>query len=137
MKKNAILIAGILCVASASQAQQDASDRYKSGQYDTLSDAGSSSDDISADSSKRGGTLDARGYDQEANNDEIEGPPDPINPGQQADSSIRGGSIFAREREWNHDMEPSSGSHKRQRKADSSIRGGSLEARGAREARMQ
>src|SRR5688572_27220233 len=82
MKKNAILIAGILCVASASRAQEDASDRYKSGQYDVSSEAASSGeDDISADSSKRGGSLDARGYDQAANNDEVEGAPDPINPG--------------------------------------------------------
>ena len=55
-------------------------------------------DDISADSTKRGGSLDARGYDQDANNDELEGSPDPLNPGKKADSSIRGGSIFARER---------------------------------------
>ena len=138
MKKNAILIAGILCVAGASRAQEDASTRYKPGQYDSSPEAASYGDDISADSSKRGGTLDARGYDQGANNDEIEGAPDPINPGKQADSSIRGGSIFSREREWNHDMEPSSRrmDHKRHLKADSSIRGGSLEARGAREARM-
>lgn len=138
MKKNAILIAGILCVAGASRAQDDASERNKLGQYDASVESASHHDDISADSSKRGGSLDARGYDQGANNDEIEGVPDPINPGKQADSSIRGGSIFAREKEWNHDMEPSSGrlDHKRYMKADSSIRGGSMEARGAREARM-
>lgn len=139
MKKNAILIAGILCVASASRAQEDASERYKSYQYDTSPGQSSSAvygDDISADSSRRGGSLDARGYNQEANSNEIESAPKPINPGNQADSSIRGGSIFAREREWNHDMEPSSGrvDRKRHLKADSSIRGGSLEARGAREA---
>ena len=92
--------------------------------------------EIRADSSIRGGSLEARGYDREANNDEIETAPNPINPGKQADSSIRGGSLYAREREWNHDAEPSSGSVDKQRhmKADSSIRGGSLEARGSREA---
>ena len=93
-------------------------------------------DDISADSSVRGGSLDARGYDQDANDDELEGRAEPINPGKQADSSIRGGSIFARERNWNHDAEPSAGEHAPDRhlKADSSIRGGSIEARGGREA---
>lgn len=97
-----------------------------------------SASDFSADSSKRGGSLDARGYDQDANDDELEGTPHPINPGKQADSSIRGGSIFARERDWNHNTEPSSaefdGDH--HMKADSSIRGGSIEARGGREARL-
>jgi hypothetical protein len=196
MKKNAILIAGILCVASQAQ---DA-DRYKSAspsQSDTASPSTSTEtlerdarqvpvppsepapepsestlqdssvgaspstssstfdssksdadyvtdysleddadNDISADSSVRGGSLDARNYDQDANDDELEGAPDPINPGKQADSSLRGGSITAREREWNHDSEPSSGrmDRKRHMKADSSIRGGSLEARGGREA---
>ena len=61
MKKNAILIAGILCVAGASRAQEDATDRAKSGEYDASLKASSYSDDISADSSKRGGSLDARG----------------------------------------------------------------------------
>ena len=92
-----------------------------SGSYSQNND-----DDISADSSIRGGSLDARGYDQDANDDELEGTPDPINPGKQADSSIRGGSVNAREREWNHDSEPSTGEHRENRhmKADSSIRGG-------------
>src|SRR5687767_11386148 len=199
MKKNAIIIAGILAAAGAAQAQQEASDRYRASspsQYDqapststevldrdsqqrvvppTTSDsalnhnwesAGSSSGsvsatvsgdnyeadadedtnlegedstpsdhDISADSSIRGGSVEARGYDKDANNDEIEGEPNALNPGKQADSSIRGGSIYARERDWNHDSEPSSGlrDHKRHMKADSSIRGGSIEARGGRE----
>ncbi|MGZ8900440.1 MAG: BON domain-containing protein, partial [Limisphaerales bacterium] len=46
------------------------------------------------------------------------------------------GSIFAREREWNDDFEPSSPQRENDRhlKADSSIRGGSIEARGGREA---
>ena len=135
MKKNAIIIAGILFVAGASQAQQDSSDRYKSSSP-LCEEHSLHQDDISADSSRRGGSLDARGYLQHENNNEIEGAPDALNPGKQADSSIRGGSIFAREREWNHDSEPSSGQldHKRWMKADSSIRGGSLEARGSREA---
>jgi osmotically-inducible protein OsmY len=92
--------------------------------------------DISADSSRRGGSLDARGYRQNENDDELEGPAHPLNPGNKADSSLRGGSIYAREREWNHDAEPSSGQldDKRWMKADSSIRGGSIEARGGREA---
>ncbi|HEX7863248.1 MAG TPA: hypothetical protein VF773_23165 [Verrucomicrobiae bacterium] len=96
----------------------------------------SSQSDISADSSVRGGSLDARGYDQDANNDEIEATSDPINPGKEADSSIRGGSVYARERDWNHDSEPSVGAHRENHhmKADSSIRGGSIEARGGREA---
>jgi hypothetical protein len=193
MKKNAIMIAGILFAAGASQAQQESSDRYRSSspsQYDTGSALNSSEtverdargvavpstspdssatihdsdgslsgqanggnfqvsgdtdyesdhslaneSDISADSSVRGGSLDARGYNQHENDDEVEGVPHPINPGKQADSSLRGGSIYSREREWNHDSEPSSGKieHKRPMKADSSIRGGSLEARGGRE----
>ncbi len=138
MKKNAILIAGIMFVSGC------ASNYSQRAQYDathdtsaTVSSSYAYSDDISADSSKRGGSLDARGYDQDANNDEIEGTPDPLNPGRKADSSVRGGSIFAREREWNHDAEPSSGVRESDRhmKADSSIRGGSIEARGGREAR--
>ena len=136
MKKNAIIIAAILFVAGASQAQQDSSDRYRSSSPLGEGEYSLHQDDISADSSRRGGSLDARGYLQHENNDEIEGAPDALNPGKQADSSIRGGSIFAREREWNHDSEPSSGQldHKRWMKADSSIRGGSLEARGGRDA---
>jgi hypothetical protein len=138
MKKNAILIAGIMFVSGC------ASNYSQRAQYDathdtsaTVSSSYAYSDDISADSSKRGGSLDARGYDQDANNDDIEGTPDPLNPGRKADSSLRGGSIFARERELNHDAEPSSGVRESDRhmKADSSIRGGSVEARGAREAR--
>ncbi len=137
MKKNAVLIASIMFVAGcatneAQRASYDSS--YDSG---TVSPSYSEHDDISADSTKRGGSLDARGYHQDANNDEVEGAPDPINAGKEADSSIRGGSVFARERDWNHDSEPSSGvpESNRHMKADSSIRGGSLEARGAREAR--
>src|SRR5687767_12332291 len=149
MKKNAIIIAGILAAAGAAQAQQEASDRYRASspsQYDqapststevvdrdaqqrvvppttsdsalshNLESAGSSSSsvsatvnedvqvdaddefhsdrDISADSSIRGGSLEARGYDKDANDDEIEGEPNALNPGKQADSSIRGGSIY-------------------------------------------
>ena len=185
MKKNAILIAGILFVAGcassdsqrASYSSYDYPSRYDradvrvsstetverdsmgrviapsyvdtsttvtvdpaAGSYGTSVTGGSrshSDDDISADSSVRGGSLDARGYHQDANNDEIEGKPNPINPGKEADSSVRGGSIYARDREWNHDSEPSSGERdpKAHMKADSSIRGGSVEARGAREAR--
>ena len=138
MKKNAVLIAGIMFVAGCASSQSERAS------YDSIYDSPSASvsasyshDDISADSTKRGGSLDARGYDQDANNDELEGDPDPINPGKEADSSIRGGSVFARDREWNHDSEPSSGVRDAERhmKADSSIRGGSMEARGAREAR--
>jgi osmotically-inducible protein OsmY len=169
MKKNAIMVAGILFAAGASEAQQDSYDRFRSpsettrgsisaqvngenyeadaeeefrindSERDTDFEAEHSlhlNDDISADSSVRGGSLDARGYRQYENNDEIEGVPDPLNPGKKADSSVRGGSIHARERNWNHDAEPSSGSldPKQHMKADSSIRGGSLEARGGREA---
>jgi hypothetical protein len=118
--------------AGYSRSYSDADESYGgSGEYYS-----GTSSSIKADSSIRGGSLDARGYDQEANNDEIEGPADAINPGKQADSSIRGGSIYAREREWNHDAEPSSGTidQDRQLKADSSVRGGSIEARGGREA---
>ena len=183
MKKNAILIAGIMFVAGcassdgrrASYSSYDYPSRYDHAdvrvsstevverdsmgrviapaQVDTSTtvtvdpaagahgtsvtgSARSYSDDISADSSVRGGSLDARGYDQDANNDEIEGAPDTINPGKEADSSVRGGSIYAREREWNYDSEPSTGERdpNAHLKADSSIRGGSIEARGAREA---
>ena len=138
MKKNAVLIAGIMFVAGCASSQSERAS-YDST-YDSPSASVSASyshDDISADSTKRGGSLDARGYDQDANNDELEGAPDPINPGKEADSSIRGGSVFARDRDWNHDAEPSSGvrDSERHMKADSSIRGGSMEARGAREAR--
>ena len=138
MKKNAVLIAGIMFVAGCASSQSERAS------YDSIYDSPSASvsasyshDDISADSTKRGGSLDARGYDEDANNDELEGAPDPINPGKEADSSIRGGSVFARDRDWNHDSEPSSGvrDSERHMKADSSIRGGSMEARGAREAR--
>jgi hypothetical protein len=186
MKKNAILIAGIMFAANAAAQAQNpdditqspsrsiASDPYvnstedidraptqaaaapsadtsvtvestwendasssESGSLNEYNYSTSDDSDIKADSSIRGGSLDARGHDQDANDDEIEPAPDPINPGKQADSSIRGGSIYARERNWNHDQEPSSGvrDHKRYMKADSSIRGGSLEARGGREAR--
>lgn len=182
MKKNAVLVAGIMFVAagcassqgqrasydssydypssydradvrvsSAEVVERDAQQRAIAPSYVDTSTAvsvdsaagapggtvsHSYSSDVSADSSKRGGSLDARGYHQDANNDEVEAAPDPINPGKQADSSIRGGSLSAREREWNHDSEPSSGLQDSDRhlKADSSIRGGSLEARGAREA---
>ena len=173
MKKNAVLIAGIMFVGgvASSQAQGaglDSSYDSPSGYdasgvsvnsteqvqrnshqalvppVDTTTSTAVQSEpvsqeksDIRADSSIRGGSLEARGYLQEANNDEVEPAPQPINPGKQADSSIRGGSIMAREREWNHDAEPSSGEHRlnRHMKADSSIRGGSMEARGGREAR--
>src|SRR5688572_6363487 len=133
-KRNAVIIAGILFAAGASQAQQN--DYNRSVDYQVEHSLHHDSD-LSADSSRRGGSLDARGYLQHENDDELEGAPDPLNPGKKADSSIRGGSIFARERDWNHDAEPSSGKldHKRWMKADSSIRGGSIEARGGREAR--
>ncbi len=153
MKKNAIIIAGILLAAGASQAQQDSSERYQSSSTQTAADSEQYVDDstrdtdakaeysphlhrdIHADSSIRGGSLEARGH-QDGNYDEIEGVPKPINPGKQADSSIRGGSIFARERNWNHqNTEPSSGMIDRRIKADSSIRGGSIEARGGRDIR--
>jgi hypothetical protein len=173
MKRNAIIIAGILFAAGASQAQQDSYDRYKSPSQggDTTSSGSISAQvsgdnyeananeefqindserdtdyeaeqslhqnsDISADSSHRGGSLDARRYLQHENNDELEGVTNPLNPGSKADSSIRGGSIYARERDWNHDAEPSSGhlDHKRRMLADSSIRGGSIDASGGREA---
>lgn len=186
IKRNAILVAGILFAGAAAQAQNsdygassssrlDTSDAAVSGtenldrrpnqavipitpvdpsnaqQHDPAaagsyeavvsgSDDHSTEDDgsdVSADSSIRGGSIEARGYDQDANNDEIEPPAEPINPGKQADSSIRGGSVGARERDWNDDSEPSSGrlDPNRRMKADSSIRGGSIEARGGREAR--
>ena len=187
MKKNAILIAGIMFAANAAVQAQNTDDITQSPSRSIVSDpyvnstedidraptqsaaapsanssatadsslestsegeaeSGSLSEynystsddsDIKADSSVRGGSLDAQGHDQDANDDEIEPTPDPINPGKQADSSIRGGSIYARERNWNYDSEPSSGLRdpKRHMKADSSIRGGSLEARGGREAR--
>jgi hypothetical protein len=168
MKKNAVLIAGIMfvagCASSSSQRASYSSYDYPSrydradvrvsspshvdtsttvsvdpaaGAYGTTVTGSSHSDHIAADSSVRGGSLDARGYDQDANDDEIEPAPHALNPGKEADSSIRGGSIFAREREWNHDSEPSTGEYppNRHMKADSSIRGGSVEARGGREAR--
>src|SRR5688500_16873687 len=139
MKKNAVLIAGIMFVAgcASSQSERASYDSTYDSPSATVSASYSDSDDISADRTKQGGSLDVRGYDQDANNDELEGAPDPINPGKEADSSIRGGSVFAREREWNHDSEPSSfvRDSDRHLKADSSIRGGSIEARGGRGAR--
>jgi len=187
MKKNAIVIAGILFVAGCATGQDQRTSHYYSSpsQYDSADatvssvevierdsrqamipptdvdvstvvsqDAAaggygasvsssaqsptahsSSDDDIHADSSKRGGTLDARGYDQDAKDDKYEGTPDSLNPAKQADSSVRGGSISAREREWNYDVEPSPAESdpNLHLKADSSIRGGSVEARGGRE----
>jgi len=147
MKKNAVLIASIMfvagCASSNSQRASYSSSEYPShyehaGAYGSTVTGTSHSygSDIKADSSIRGGSLDARGYDQDANLNEIEGTPHPINPGKQADSSIRGGSITARERELNDNSDGLSGERPENPhlKADSSIRGGSIEARGARDA---
>jgi hypothetical protein len=121
--------------SSNPEAELSVSDSDHDTAYGIESSSDSSSD-VSADSSIRGGSLEARGYDQGADDDEVEPYAEPINPGKQAESSVRGGSIYAREREWNDDSEPSSGQRefRRHMKADSSIRGGSLEARGGREA---
>src|SRR5687767_1444192 len=108
MKKNAVLIAGIMFVAGCATSEAQRASYDSSNDSTTVARSYNAHDDISADSSKRGGSIDARGYHQDANNNEVEGAPDPINPGKEADSSIRGGSVFAREREWNHDSEPSS-----------------------------
>jgi hypothetical protein len=140
MKKNAALIAGIMFVAAgASTYGQSATQSSSHSSHSSSFEHGTGVaviSDVSADSSIRGGSLDARGYHQDENNDELESAPKPINPGKQADSSIRGGSVYSRERNWNSDAEPSSGrvDSRHHLKADSSVRGGSVEARGAREA---
>jgi len=85
-----------------------------------------------ADSSIRGGSDRARGYDRSGN--EYEGSADKMDSRVKADSSIRGGSNEARGQGWRHndhnDTEPGDARLDRRYKADSSIRGGSDRARG-------
>ncbi len=148
MKKNAVVIAGIMFVAGCATNQarysSDSADPSLSAQYDPAtggypsSSSGSenrhlnntSVNDFHADSSIRGGSNEARGW---AQRDFLptEGASHPINPAVQADSSIRGGSMKAREIDQYHSADSSglnTASDKRIR-ADSSIRGGSNEAR--------
>jgi len=131
MKRNAILIAGILFVAGCASNR----DHYgragletgtSSSDYNASVDT--SSHHIAADSSVRGGSMAARGYDQNWNDQELA--THPMNPAYQADSSIRGGSLGARNSDWNTRPEPSSGYGDTHIKADSSKRGGSMDARG-------
>jgi len=157
MKKNAILIAGILFVAGCATHQGGypsassgsgsysyeprdhtvrsaetidrnaqgepigAMDMTTAGQYDSAN--------FHADSSKRGGSNEARGLRSYGRTD-YDTATQPMNPAVQADSSIRGGSIQARDRDWNTSPQVFSGSESGRVKADSSIRGGSNEARG-------
>jgi osmotically-inducible protein OsmY len=79
--------------------------------------------------------MNSRGYDFSGN--ESEGAVNPLNPGVQADSSIRGSDLRARERNWNHNPEPFDPADDSEIKADSSIRGGSIEARGFRSGQQQ
>jgi hypothetical protein len=154
MKKNAIAIASIMFVAGCatngrySTAQTDSTygrDPSLSAQYDPAtggsqgavsgtdsSDAHrnyTSVNDYHADSSIRGGSNDARGW-QRPGGLSTEDAPHPLNPAVQADSSIRGGSMQARQSDWysNGPFEPTTPRDNRI-KADSSIRGGSNQAR--------
>jgi len=157
MKKNAILVASILFIAGCAhqrnsyRADLDSrgtiypanntevivrdsegnivattpSDSGVAAQYDSGT---SSPGHIMADSSKRGGSMEARGYNSDMNEHEIT--TNPMNPAYKADSSIRGGSTAGRNTEWNTRPEPSAGYGDTHIKADSSKRGGSMEARG-------
>ncbi len=82
-----------------------------------------------ADSSVRGGSNMARGWDPRANLP-VERSPIPLNPALQADSSVRGGSPMVRQSDWYNQgpVEMNNGFNSGI-KADSSIRGGSNAAR--------
>lgn len=157
MKKNAILIAGIMVVSGLSTQAGPAQSNYStdtagdtvrntenidrtgdgtpvspshiatSSQYDPAS-AGS----FQADSSIRGGSNEARGRRGYGRTD-FDSSSHPMNPAHQADSSIRGGSAQARDRSPSSSSEVSTGDSQQSLKADSSIRGGSNEARGWRD----
>jgi hypothetical protein len=87
---------------------------------------------IHADSSVRGGSNLAHGWDASGNPPEFS--TGSMDSRVQADSSIRGGSNEARGKGWSYSdsntVEPSSGIVDHRAKADSSLRGGSMEARG-------
>ncbi|HEV8542189.1 MAG TPA: BON domain-containing protein [Verrucomicrobiae bacterium] len=157
MKKNAILIAGIMFVAgcathqggyvastsgsgSSSYEPRDhtirstetidrnaqgepvgAMDLTTAGQYDSAN--------FHADSSRRGGSNEARGWRNYGRTD-YDVASHPMNPAVQADSSIRGGSMESRNQDWNTSPQVYTGSENGRIKADSSIRGSSNEARG-------
>jgi osmotically-inducible protein OsmY len=152
MKKNAIVIGGILFVAgcateqsrySSTDYQHDpslsaqfdpamggsASGVSGSGSYEHLNNT--SVNDFHADSSIRGGSSEARGW---AQRDFLSGEPSahPMNPAVQADSSVRGGSTGGRESNWYRETDSSLDRNTTSDsgiKADSSIRGGSNQAR--------
>lgn len=100
-----------------------------------LRSEGRMTDHIMADSSKRGGSVQSRGWDFSGNEDEPV--TNPMDPRVRADSSLRGGSKEARGRGWSYGitnpMEPSYGTSQHPFKADSSIRGGSSYSRGVAE----
>ncbi len=135
MKKNAILIAGIMFVAGCATHQGGygtASTGSSSSVIpSTASQYDSASADIRADSSIRGGSNEARGWRNYGRSDYETGSPH-MNSPFQADSSIRGGSNEARGgRDYGRtDYQMNSPSINHRIEADSSIRGGSNEARG-------
>src|SRR5262245_38491453 len=118
MKKNAIVIAGIMFVAGCATNQGRYSSSYQqnpslSAQYDPamggypsgVSESASynhpnntSVNDFHADSSIRGGSNEARGWSQR-DFLSTEETPHPMNPALQADSSMRGGSTESRQSE--------------------------------------
>jgi len=158
MKKNAIVIAGIMFATgcATNQGRYSTSSSYEdpsvSAQYDPAMGGYSSGvsgtassphrnntgvNDYHADSSTQGGSNEARGWSQR---DFLptEGSPHPINPAVQADSSIRGGSPMARQNDWPGRAEDYNSGNSTQNsrfKADSSMRGGSNEARFGRNLR--